>query len=452
MGGLNTTLSIGLQALEAVQGALTATSNNIANASTTGYTREVPQFTENQVEQQGNMITGGGVSLTGLQSVRDELLNLQIQAQTSQQSSADTQSSLLDEVQTYFTTTGVDITSALSSFSSSLAELSSDPTSSAVQQGVLSAGQNLAQAFNTTASGLTSIQSSADSQVTQTVAQINNLTAQIAQLNGQVAQLTAAGKDGGTTEDQRDELVQQLSQLTGISVTQSSNGETITTANGSPLVVGNQSFSLQTTTGSDGMQHVLDSNGNDITSSISGGQLGGAIEIRDQTIPGFLSQLNTLATEFASSFNMAQTEGYDSNGDAGQDFFTVSSTNAAASMSVSISDPSLIAINSDGSSGGGNVTNLADALNNSLSSGQTASQMYANLVSAVGTAASNASTQSTAISQNLLQLTDLQGSESGVSTDEETTNLIRYQTAYQAAARVVATIQTLNDATINMIS
>lgn len=453
MGGLNTSLLIGLQGLQVAQAALSATSNNIANADTDGYTREVPQFTENALSQQGNSISGGGVTLTGLQSVRDELLNLQIQAQTSQQSSADTQYSQLDQLQTYFTSTGADITSAFSAFSTSLTQLSSNPTSSAAQQSALSAGQNLAQAFNTTAGGLTSAQSTANSQVTQTVAQINNLTAQIAQLNGQVAQLTAAGEDGGTAEDQRDELVQNLSQLTGISVFQSDGGETITTASGTPLVVGSQSYSLQTTTGSDGMQHVLDSSGNDITSSISGGQLGGSIEVRDQVIPGFLSQLNTLATDFADGFNTAQTQGYDSNGNAGEDFFTVPTTNAAAGIQVTITDPSLIAVSSDGSIGSsGNVSNLMSALNSNLSSGQTASQMYASLVSAVGTATSDASTQSTAIGQSLLQLTDLQGSVSGVSTDEETTNLIRFQTAYEAAAKVVSTIQSLNDTTINMIS
>ena len=242
MGGLSTSLLIGVEALQTTQGALTATSNNIANANTAGYTREVPQFSENQQTHEGNEVINGGVSLTGLQSVRDQLLNLQIQNQTSLQSSADTQSSLLQQVQTYFTTTGQDITSALSAFSTSLAQLSANPSSSAVQQGVLSSGQNLAQAFNTTANGLTSAQSDANTQVTQTVAQINSLTSQIAQLNGQVAQLTAAGKDGGTTEDQRDELVQQLSSLTGISVMQTSDGETITTGNGTPLVMGSNSL------------------------------------------------------------------------------------------------------------------------------------------------------------------------------------------------------------------
>lgn len=453
MGGLNTSLLISTQALEVAQGALNATSNNIANANTPGYTREVPQFTESPLSLAGNEVIGGGVNLTGLQSVRDELLNLQIQNQTSLQSSADTQSSSLQQIQAYFTTTGTDIGSALSAFSSDLTQLSASPSNSAVQQEVLSSGQDLANAFNSTANGLTSAQSSADTQVTQTVAQINSLTSQIAQLNGQVAQLTAAGKDGGTTEDQRDQLVQQLSTLTGVTVMQTSDGETITTGNGTPLVMGNKSYSLQTTTGSDGMQQVLDYSGNDITSSIQGGQLGGAIQIRDQVIPGYLAQLNTLASQFAASFNAAQAKGFDSNGKAGQNFFSVPGTGAAAGMSVAIANPSLIAISSDGSAGSnGNVANLSASLTSALPSGQTVTQGYANLVDQVGTDASEAGAQSTAIGQNLLQLNNQQGSVSGVSIDEETTNLIRFQTAYEAAARIVSTIQQLNADTMNMMS
>jgi len=451
MGGLNTTLLIGIQALEASQGAINATSNNIANANTPGYTREVPQFTETPLNQVNDQLLGGGVSLNGLQSVRDELLNLQIQQQTSSQSSVDTQSTSLQQVQTYFTSTGGDIASALSSFSSSLAELSANSSDAAVQQTVLSSGQNLANAFNSTANGLTSVQSAANTQVTQTIAQINTLTNQIAQLNGQLWQLQASGQDGGTVQDQRDQAVLQLSQLTNIAVTQSSDGETITTGNGSPLVMGSQSFSLQTATGSNGMQQVLDSSGNNITASIQGGQLGGAIQIRDQVIPGYLNQLNTLATQFGASFNAAQAQGFDSNGNKGQNFFTVPSVNAAAGFSVAITNPALIAVSSDGSSGSnGNVANLSATLTSKLPSGQTPAQAYASLVYQVGNATSTATSQSSAIGQNLLQLTNQQSSISGVNIDEETTNLIKYQQAYEAAARIVSTIQALGTVTLDM--
>jgi flagellar hook-associated protein 1 FlgK len=454
MGGLNTSLLIGMQALEATQGALDATSNNIANANTPGYTREVAQFSENAESVSGSNVSGGGVTLDGLQSVRDELLNLQIQQQTSLQSSADAQSSTLQQIQSYFSTTsGDDIASALSAFSTSLSQLSASPTSSAAQQGVLSSGQNLANAFKSTESGLASAQSDADGQVTQTVAQINTLTSQIAQLNGQLSQLTAAGQNGGTIQDQRDELVQQLSTLTGVSVTQSTDGETITTGNGTPLVMGNQSFALQTTTGSDGMQHVLDSNGTDITKSLQGGQLGGAIQVRDQVISGFMTQLNALASQFATSFNSAQAKGFDSNGNPGQNFFSVptNSADAASGISVAISYPSLVAISSDGSAGSnGNIANLSAALTDALPSGQTPAAAYSDLVFQVGNTASNASTQSTAIGLSLQQLTNLQGSVSAVDTNEEATNLLRFQTAYEAAARIISTVQQLSTVTLNM--
>jgi flagellar hook-associated protein 1 FlgK len=170
-------------------------------------------------------------------------------------------------------------------------------------------------------------------------------------------------------------------------------------------------------------------------------------------IPNYLKQLNTLASQFAASFNAAQAKGFDSNGNAGQNFFSVSATDAAASMSVAITDPSLIAISSDKSAGSnGNVANLSASLTSALPSGQTVSQAYASLVDQVGTAASDAGAQSKAIGQNLLQLTNQQSSVSGVSIDEETTNLVRYQTAYEAAARIVSTIQQLNADTMNMMS
>jgi len=452
MGGLSTALLIGVGGLDAAQGALDATSNNIANVNTPGYTREVAQFSEVPENDSNSQITGGGVTLDGLMSIRDELLNMQINQQTSLQNAADTESSSLQQLQTNFTSTGTDIASALTAFSSSLVQLSGNSSSSAAQQGVLSAGQNLAAAFNSTANGLTGAQATANEQVPDTVSQINSLTQQIAQLNGQLAQVPAA-ENGGTTKDQLDQAVQQLAALTNISITQTNNGETITTGSGTPLVIGNQSFSLQTATGPGGLNEVLDSNGNNITSTISSGTLGGSLNIANQVIPGFLTQLNTLASQFATAFNAAQAAGSDSNGNPGAAFFTGTANlnSAAADIDVGLTSPSQIAISSDGAGGGnGNVANLSAVLTSPLPSGESPENSYASLVFNVGAAASNASTQSTAIGDSLTQLNTLQGSVSAVNIDEETANLLRFQTAYEAATRIVSTVQVLNNATLNM--
>ncbi len=452
MGGLNASLLIGSEALGVAQAALQSSSNNIANANTAGYTQEVVQLSADPETLSGSVVSGGGVSLDGIDSVRDELLNLQIQQQTSQQSQINTESSSLQALQSLFSNTGEDLASTLSAFSSALTGLSSNSSNSATQEGVLTAGQNLAESFNTTASSLESAQTSSDQLVTETVAQINSLSSQIAQLNSQLTSSVMSKENGGTIEDQRDELVQQLSTLTNVSITQSSDGEVITTANGSPLVMGSQSFALQTTTGSDGFQQVVDANGNNITSSISGGQLGGAIQMRDTVIPGYLNSLNQLASQFATTFNAAQADGYDSTGATGQAFFSVPSTgSAAAGISVALTSGSQIAVSSDGSSGSnGNLANLLAAVNGDMSSGETPADAYANIVYQVGSDASNASAQYTALGNSILQLTNQQSSVSGVSLDQQTTNLIRYQTAYEAAARIVSTIQALNTVTLDM--
>lgn len=450
---LNTSLSTAVQSLNAAAGALQITNNNIANANTAGYTREVAVLQEAASSSDGNLSLGNGVSLEGYQSVRDELLQTQIQQETQAQSGANAQLSSLQAIEPTFTTSTTDIGTEMSAVFSSISSLSTNPASSTLQAAVLTAGQNLSTAFNTASSTLTTQRAGLNTQVTQDVSQINQLTTQIAALNPQLAQLKASGQDGGTTQDQMDQLVLKLSALTSVSVTQTDNGETLTTGNGTALVVGSQSSALQTATGSDGMQHVLDQSGDDMTSSLTSGDLGGTVQTRDTTIPGLLTQLDTLANQFATAMNAAQAKGYDQNGNAGQNLFTVSSTvsGSAASIKMAVTDPALIASSSDGTSGSnGNLTNLSAVQTAKLASGKPPGDTYAGLVYQVGSLTSSANAESTATTASLLQLNDQRGSVSGVSIDEEAANLITYQQAYQAAARVVSTIQQMFSITLSM--
>jgi flagellar hook-associated protein 1 FlgK len=442
-----------VQSLIADTGALQITNNNIANANTPGYSRELAIFQEAPPTEDGNLSLGNGVVLEGYQSVRDELVSNQIQQETQAQSSANAQLSSLQQIQPTFTTSTQDIGTEMSALFASISSLSTDPTSSAERQGVLAAGQNLAAAFNSTSNVLTTQQTALNTSVTDDVGQINQLTQQIAALNPQIAELQANGQDGGSLQDQQTQLVLKLSALTNVSVTQTPDGETLTTGNGTPLVVGSQSYALQTTTGSDGMQHVLDHNGTDITASINSGDLGGTIQMRDQTIPGLLSQLDTLANQFGTAFNAAQAKGFDQNGAAGTNFFNLPATVAgsAGSISLALTSPTQVAASSDGTAGSnGNLANLSAVQTNPLPGGNTPAGEYADLVYQVGSLTSNANAESTATAASLLQLNDQLSSVSGVSIDEETSNLITFQTAYEAAARVVSTLQGLFSTTLAM--
>jgi flagellar hook-associated protein 1 FlgK len=453
MSSLSSSLNTAVQSLGADTGALQVTNNNIANANTPGYSRQVPVFQEAAPTEEGNLSFGNGVVLEGFQSVRDQLVTAQIQQETQAQGSANAQLASLQQIQPTFTTSTQDIGTQMSALFASISSLSTDPTSSASREAVLAAGQNLAQAFNQTSTTLTTQQAGLNTQVTQDVSQINQITQQIAALNPQIVQLTATGQDGGTLQDQQNQLVLKLSALTNVSVTQTQNGETLSTGNGTPLVEGSQSFALHTATGSNGMQQVLDQNGANITASVTSGDLGGSIQTRDQTISGLLTSLDTLANQFGTAFNAAQAKGFDQSGKAGGNFFNVPSTIAgsAADISVAITDPTKIAASSDGTAGSnGNLANLSAVQTTALPAGQTPGDAYAGLVFQVGSLTSNATAESTATTASLLQLNDQLSSVSGVSIDEESTNLITYQTAYEAAARVVTTIQAMFAVTVAM--
>ena len=454
MSGLNTSLSIASQALQAQEAGVAVTSNNIANAKTPGYSRETVVLTETASIPQGNGSLGGGVTLQGFSSVRDQLLDVRIQQQTSQQSSADAQVSSLDQVQSLFPSSGSSLGGDLSAFFSSVSALSATPTSTVTRQAVLSAGQTLANQFNSVSNGLTSEQTSLNQQVETDVSQINKLSTQIASLNSQLSQISGQGQNSGSVQDQIGEDELQLSKLTNISITHTEGTDTITTGNGTPLVLGNQSYALSTSNNGSGLQQVLDSTGSNITETISGGDLGGTIQARDTAIPKLLTQLDTLANQFANAINLAQASGVDQNGTAGGKLFNVPSTIAgsAALISLATTDPKTIAASSDTASGGnGNVANLSAVATTKLGSGLSPTDTSASLVYQVGSLISTATVDSSAIGISLSQLTQQQSSESGVSMDEESTNLIQYQQAYQAAAQVVNAVSTLFTATINML-
>jgi len=455
MGSLFGTLSIALGALQADRGSIEVTSNNIANVNTAGYSREQVNLSENPPVQVGNLLFGTGVSLGQTTSVRSNLLEVQLDQANTSSGQLNSFLGAMNQVQTLFNeTAGSGLQTPLSAFYDSLTQLTADPTNSAYRQGVVTAGQNLATAFQQDSSNLKTLQSNTDLSVVQSFTQINQLTQQIAGLNVQISNQVSLGQDAGSFQDQRTQLVRQLSGLVGISETQAGNGSlTIATTSGAALVDGSQSFALTTQINPNTTYHDVYSNGTDITSNITGGSLGGQIQARDQAIPGVLNQLDTLAYNIETAVNTQSKAGFDAKGNAGVNFFTqpTSAPSAASTIAVAISDPNLVAASSDGSVGSsGNAQALANLQNQANVSGQTPYNYYSNMVFQIGNQVSQAKNEQTAVGLVQQQLTDQRGAISGVNLDEEAVKLIQFQSAYQASANVVNVINTLLTATINM--
>jgi flagellar hook-associated protein 1 FlgK len=460
MGGLSGSLNIILQSMLAEQTAISTTSNNIANVNTPGYARQRVDLAERDPVHIGSLTLGTGVAISQITSLRDAVLDLRVNQETQQQGKLNAYLGTAQQVQALFNeTSGSGLQSPLTAFFSSLSQLSANPSDLNARQGVLTAAQNLATAFNQAANNLSTIQRNVDLSVSQSVTQINSLTAQIAQVNAQVAAATSSGQNPGAFVDQRQQLLNQLSNLIDVSSIDAGNGSvTLTTSAGAPLVVGGQSYQLTTNPdAATGLQHVY-SQGTDITSQITGGELAGEIQARDKEIPGVQNSLDALASNLANAVNAQHLKGFDLNGAAGGNLFVpppAGGVGASASMAVAITDPTKIAASAGPAPGNPGDNTNANALlalqNQTIVNGQTPLNAYSGMVFNIGNDVSTVKAEQQSGSQVLQQIQDLQGGVSGVDINEEAANLIRFQNAYQASARVASVVDSLLQTTINMV-
>ena len=461
MGTLTSLYNVSLSALQADQAALNVTANNVANQNTVGYTRETVNFQANDSVTLNGVVTGGVSTGTGPVSQRDRVLEQRVQQQTQISSQSSALSSALSQIENIFglssTSTSASATTlgtAIDGFWSALSSLTSSPASASTRQNVLTTANSLAQAFNSASGQLSQVSASLDQQVGGIVSQVNSLTATIASLNQQITSISGSS-DAGVLEDQRQAAIAQLSQYIGLDqISTGGNGITLTTSNGDVLVGGNQSYALSTTTVG-GVTHILGGTANqDITGSITGGQLGGVLQAREQILPSYASSLDSLAYGVATAVNAQNEAGVDANGNSGQAIFTIgtSSSGAASTIAVAATDPNAVAAAStgEGSAGSGNAQTLAALSTANVAGGQTADGFFAAFLDQVGTAAASATSDSTAQAATLTQLTTQRDSLSGVSLDQEAANLTQYQRAYQAASQVFSVVNTIMAGAINL--
>jgi flagellar hook-associated protein 1 FlgK len=453
-------------ALDADQEALNIISNNVANASTTGYTEEEPNWEENSSVTIDGVSVGQGVTETGATSVRDKVLTERLDQQQQLASASSTRLTALDSVQALFTsasttTTTGDIGTDITSFYDTFSTLEASPTSSSDREAVLSAAKTLAADISSAATSLESQKSSLDEEASGVTSQVNALTKSIAQLNTQIMS-TSSDSDAGTLEDQREEDVNELSKLVGINqITTENNGLSITTTSGALLVSEGKSFDITNGT-EDGETHFFVGT-TDITSGLTtgGGELGGYLMARDTDIPSALSSLDQLAYGISTSVNALNNTGIDADGKTGTTADPLYIFNeptavagSAASMSVVMTDSNEIAAASstEGTGGSTNATalyNLSTTASTDLG-GRTPSAYYSSFVSSLGSTVSEVSTESTAQTASVTQLTTQINSLSGVNLNDEASALTTMERSYQAASKMFTLLDTIMASALNL--
>jgi flagellar hook-associated protein 1 len=444
MGTITSLMDIARQALMADQEALNVTSTNVANQNTAGYTRQIVSFEAvDEVTLSGGSV-GDGVTATAT-SQRDRVLEQKVQQQTQVQAQSGALESASQQIQNVFglsstasSASSTDVGTAINSFFSALSSLTSNPSDTSTRQNVLSTANTLANAFNSAANQLAQVSSDLNQQVSGDVSQVNALTVTIASLNAQITSLSP-NSDAGRLEDQRQLAITQLSQLVGLDqISNQQNGITLTTSGGTVLVSGGKSFALGTTQVG-GVTHII-AGSQDVTSTTSGGDLGGALAARDQKLPSYESSLDSLAYDIGTQVNQQNALGLDANGNPGGALFNLppTSTGAAAQIQVATTNPATVAAAGpgEGSAGNTNALALATLATGAIAGGQTASGFLASFLDQIGSDTSAATSDNAAQQTTLTQLTTQRDSLSRVSLDEEASNMTDYQRAYQAAAQV----------------
>ena len=493
--GLNSVLEIGKNALNVFQQATEVTSQNIANINTPGYSRQQVVLESAPPTTSNGFPLGTGVQIASVNRSYDALLQQQlVDAQTTQGYDT-TKSNVLQQVEPSFNEVANNgLGAAISNFFGSWQDLSLNPTGQPERQSVLTNAQVLTDNFHSVSKTLNDTITTQNNSLAPLTSNINATLANIAQLNGQIKTTQLVSGNANELKDQRDQLITNLSQQMGIKYTENADGTTdiyVTDNSATPaanyyLVKGNSAGSLNADTSKPNKTVVTvtdattkaTSKAMDPTavtpfyaSDTSGGQLWATLKLRDVTIPNYLNQVNTLATSIATRVNTLQQAGSDLNGSvppATIAFFdpaTVSAATiainpaltssqiAAAGVNPGSPGPPVVPATALPSGDNSNALKIADLQNANTMSGNTATfnSYYDGLVSTIGQdvqSSKNTVTQDTAYTQ---QLSNLQQSNSGVSLDEELTNLMMYQRSYQASAKLITTATDMMDTVLGII-
>lgn len=451
MSDLFGSLSAVSRSLAAQQTGLAVAGQNIANVNTPGYTRRTVELSASLPIDPYS--AGNGVDIVGIRAERANLLEAQLRHELPAQGRGAAMADSLAQIETALGKPGASIDASLTQFYNAFSQLSQDPTSGVARQQVIVQGKSLASAFNDVAARLASAQRDADAQVKSGIDQINTLATQIASLNASMAGASASGNEA--LRDKLGVALSSLSQLIDIGVvSRPDGGADVSIGNGRALVIGANTYQVGVTPMVGSGLANLTSAGTVITTEITGGRVGGLLQVRDTLLPGYTTRLDQLAYGVATSVNTAHRAGFDLNGTAGGDFFAppASATGAAAALAVSasiVANGNLIAAAATATPGDNQNARAISNLRQAALAGGTTNPVdtWGALIYRVGTDAKAATNDQAGRNEIVKQLQTLRDQVSGVSLDEEAANLMKFQRAYEANARYFSAV----DASLNVL-
>jgi flagellar hook-associated protein 1 len=449
--GISSILNIAKNGVFAAQTSVQVTSHNVANVNTEGYSRQeaVLEAATPMPTDQG--LLGSGVLVKSVKRYADKFLDTAIAQKNGALQQQQTAQNYFERIQGILEEDNSSLSSQITNFFNAWQELTTDPTSTSVRTIVASTAQNLSETIRTAYADLKDVQGELNSTVGQEVADINRIVSSIAALNEKVFDSHTNGNEAGDYLDQRTQFFKELSGKIGVRSFEDKYGRiSVLTAQGKVLVDGGQCWTIKAipdaATGFNKVAWVDHAgNASDITDEITTGSLRSIIDLRDQHIgTGFLKQLDDLAEGIMTAVNEVHKDGVTLNNTTGIPFFKELTGNYAASMDVSDAvktDINNIAATSTAANPTDNDIALAIASlgTNTISIGgsaKTLSDYVASITASIGQLTSNAQQQAAYEQNTMAAMESQRASISGVSIEEEMANLIKFQYAYQASAKL----------------
>jgi len=439
--------------LKAASIAIEATAHNVANVATDGFHKRSVERNVAGGVTRGGVSLGQGVRVLRVRRATDDLLGVRMVGQKGIAGSSAAAAGALQRIEVSFNeaeSTG--FVQSLDELFDTLARATSDPSDSGLRMSVVRKGEIFAKAVNRTADALEQSDSDLQSDIKETIDLANDMAAELAEVNNSLVS-SRDSLGSGDLLDKRDIIVGKLADLIGSTVDyESTNGTATVFVGGHALVSGITSRSLVAgtdTAGEPTVEMTTDSGAVVVTDRLAG-RMGGLEKARTH-ITSYLETMNTFAGDLADTLNTQHQLGFDLNGAAGVAMFTFAGGSEAQSLAFDtavLEDPNLLAFSGSVTGGVANDDNLKALLDiktqNLFNSGtSTAGEFSSKLISEVGNDIVKYQGMSAAQGEHLMDLEGMMEALTGVSLDQEATNLIEFQAAYQASAKVIRVADSL---------
>ena len=470
MQGVNgRVFDLGIGALRAHQQGIAIAGQNIANVNTPGYSRQRVILETNLPFMAESGQVPAGVHVDSIERVHDRFIEAQIRGENRELGRWEARQGILGRLEmTFDESYGYGISQAMSDFFSGWLDLSNDPSGHVERTVLIERGEYLSDRFGLAYADLVQIRKDLDTQLSVTVEQINEKTAQIAELNLKIAQFESAGQNANELRDKRDLTLKELAYLIDINSFEDEEGMASVSvgSGGKPLVSKRTAWELTVTPNAQGNFDIawIDSDGTEVVldlDEIRGGQIKGWLEARDVEIADAMTRLDDLAGTMITQVNAAHAVGWGVDSATGlpadgANFFTGSSASdmgVSTDVSGDIGRIAAAGAATDVPGDNGNALDIAGLQNDLLMDGNTASfgGYYDSLVGGIGSVTQSANTQTDYHAGMMIHLENYRESVSGVSLDEEMVNLIQYQKAYEAAAKLISVSDEMLETLMNMI-